>query len=187
MMSPPARLRLTALDALTAAEKDALRHVRNEPDVRRNMYTDHVISAEEHVAWLARAATSDAIQIHGVFLDGALIGAANFTSLDHAHKRSDWAFYLGEAARGKGVGSEVEYLMLERFFIDMAYHKLNCEVLETNTPVIRLHKKFGFQTEGVRRNHIIRDGRPVSAELLGMTREEWMARRTPMRDRLRLN
>lgn len=41
----------------------------------------------------------------------------------------------------------MEYLALEYAFKDMGLHKLFCEVLAFNAPVIKLHQKFGFKIE----------------------------------------
>jgi RimJ/RimL family protein N-acetyltransferase len=60
--------------------------------------------------------------------------------------------------------------------------KLNCEVLQSNPAVISLHQKFGFSVEGVRRQNVIKDNVRVDVVMLGITRQEWAARRPKMED-----
>ena len=67
--------------------------------------------------------------------------------------------------------------MLDHAFGAAALEKLNCEVLEINPAVIKMHQKFGFVIEGVRRENIIRDGKRVSVVLLGITKSEWHTQR----------
>ena len=47
-----------------------------------------------------------------------------------------------------------------------------------------MHKKFGFREEGVRRDHIFRNGEWIDAILLGMTAAEWTEQETILRERL---
>jgi RimJ/RimL family protein N-acetyltransferase len=65
-------------------------------------------------------------------------------------------------------------------FNEVGLEKLNCEVLDTNPAVVRLHKKFGFCEEGVRRANVIKAGRRVDVRLLGLLREEWSATKPTM-------
>lgn len=66
--------------------------------------------------------------------------------------------------------------------------KLNCEVLETNPAVIKMHQKFGFELEGVRRKNILKDGSRIDVVLLGITKEEWKDKRPALEPLiLRLN
>jgi UDP-4-amino-4,6-dideoxy-N-acetyl-beta-L-altrosamine N-acetyltransferase len=50
-------------------------------------------------------------------------------------------------------------------------------VLEINPAVIKLHQKFGFSIEGMRRENILRNGKRIGVALLGITKSEWQARR----------
>jgi RimJ/RimL family protein N-acetyltransferase len=54
-------------------------------------------------------------------------------------------------------------------------HKLSCEVLAFNEPVVGLHKKFGFQVEGVFRDHHKMNGDYVDIVRMGLLEREWHA------------
>jgi RimJ/RimL family protein N-acetyltransferase len=43
--------------------------------------------------------------------------------------------------------------------------------------VVKMHQKFGFPIEGVGRKNILRGGERIDVVLLGITIEEWLARR----------
>lgn len=164
---------ITALDGDRVM--DVLR-IRNEPDIRKNMYTDHIIQPDEHLGWVKSLDKSQSAVFFAVMFDGAVIGGASLTAISRAHRRADWAFYISKAYHGRGLGSA-----LERQFIDMAFEKfgiekLNCEVISFNETVVEMHKRFGFIVEGERRNHVVRDGKRYNTVLLGMTKEEWNGR-----------
>jgi RimJ/RimL family protein N-acetyltransferase len=59
----------------------------------------------------------------------------------------------------------MEALALEYAFSVLGLHKLCCEVLEFNKPVLGLHKKFGFEEEG-----FFKEQRLIGANLVGVYR-----------------
>lgn len=154
------------------ATQMAVRELRNQPGVRRHMYTDHVISAAEHRRWLAGLPGADR-QVFVAFYDGETIGVVALSDIDWQHRTAAWAFYVHQDHHGSGLGSLLEYALLEYAFGPLGLEKLNCEVLATNPAVIRMHQKFGFVAEGVRRGQIVKAGERVDVHLLGILKTEW--------------
>lgn len=145
---------------------------RNAPEVRRNMYTSHVISMEEHTRWWRNASQRQDRQ-HFIFEDAAgPQGVALLTDLDRTNRNASWAFYARPKAP-RGTGSRMEFLLLDHAFLVLDLHKLNCEVLDFNEAVIRLHQKFGFLIEGRFRDQHLADGRFVDVVRLGLLASEW--------------
>ena len=149
---------------------------RNSPQVAAYMYGDHLIGEVEHARWLEAALTRSDRLYWIVELDGAPVGLANLVRIDAAAGRCDWAFYLADpAARGRGAGAAVEYLVLGHVFETLALNKLWCEVLAGNTAVIRLHERFGLTREALFRDHVRKDGAFHDVVGLGLLRREWAA------------
>jgi len=152
--------------------------IRNAEAVRKAMYTDHIISLDEHLNYIDALKSDDKQQIFAVLNDDAVpVGVVGLNNIDHLHKKTDWAFYLDVNARG-GVGSALEIFMLDHVFSDMGLEKLNCEVLETNPAVVAMHKKFGFQEEGFRRSNVVKDGARIGVHFLGITKADWLTKKT---------
>jgi UDP-4-amino-4,6-dideoxy-N-acetyl-beta-L-altrosamine N-acetyltransferase len=148
------------------------------------MYSDHIISREEHASWMVGLAGDPWRRVFVVLTqDGETMGLVSVTAIDPIHKRADWAFYLAPEARG-GLGAALEYHLLEYVFGELGLEKLNCEVLETNPAVVRMHGKFLFQEEGFRRSNVSKDGVRIGVHFLGLTREDWMAGRAAVRERI---
>ncbi|KKL06860.1 hypothetical protein LCGC14_2591810 [marine sediment metagenome] len=156
----------------------AILRIRNEPAVRGNMYGDAPITEATHRAWLAGLAGNTSRRAFAALLDGRCVGFVGFTDIQPDHGRADWAFYLTGDVQGMGLGKALERAALRHAFGPLALNKLNCEVLEWNTPVIGLHRKFGFVEEGRRRAHIRRGGAYHDAVLLGLTRDDWRKQET---------
>lgn len=152
----------------------AVRGWRNHIDIRKNMYTDNIISAEQHQAWLNSLTTNPSTKVYIAYKNSDAIGIVSISNINAIHKNADWAFYLNpEFLSTKGLGTLMEYHFLNHVFNDFDIEKLNCEVLEINPSVIKLHKKFGFTEEGVRRKNVIKNNERIDVHLLGIVKEEW--------------
>ncbi len=172
---------ILATDALV---RERVRQLRNQPQVRRFMYTDHEISPQEHQAWLTSLEGNGRQAVYVVMVDDVPRGVVSLNAINALHQCADWAFYLDSELQGKGLGSQVECWLLDHAFDDVGLAKLNCEVLASNPAVVRLHQKFGFTLEGVRRQNVCKDGVRLDVMLLGITADEWRAQRPQIIQRL---
>ncbi|WP_236828147.1 MULTISPECIES: UDP-4-amino-4,6-dideoxy-N-acetyl-beta-L-altrosamine N-acetyltransferase [unclassified Blastococcus] len=167
-------------------DRDRLREWRNDPEVARFMYTTHEIGAEEHARWFAGLLADDRRRAWVVRMDDLPVGAAFVTDIDRENRRATWAFYLADPrTRGRGVGSAVEFLVLEHAFGELGLHKLCCEVLSFNEAVVAMHTKFGFRPQGVLQDHYRRDGEWVHVHQLAMWAGDWAERRAGFEEKLR--
>ena len=152
-----------------------IRELRNEESIRKWMYSDHVISPNEHLSWIDGIKKD---QSQAVFVvtteDNEHVGVVSLNNIDKIHQKADWAYYLSEASRG-GLGAAIEYFFIQFAFSSFGIYKLNCEVIEGNDAVVKLHKKFCFTQEGVKRSNIVKFGVRKNVYLLGLTKDEWDA------------
>lgn len=171
------KIQLKELIDCSLEQQSRVREIRNQISVRSSMYTDHEITMNEHLQWISKL-KSDLKQIVFAVLNerDLPVGVVSINSLDKSHQKSDWAFYLDESERG-GLGAALEFSLLEYAFNVLGLEKLNCEVIETNEGVVKLHKKFGFSEEGFRRSNILKNGKRIGVYFLGITKDEWQAQR----------
>tara|TARA_B100002003_G_scaffold100166_1_gene93260 strand:- start:295 stop:894 length:600 start_codon:yes stop_codon:yes gene_type:complete len=153
-------------------QKTAVRDVRNQLSTRKSMYTEHEIALDEHLGWVKRLQSDIRQIVFVVLVDDAVSGVVSVNAIDRLHKKSDWAFYLDENVRG-GLGAALEYTLINFVFEKLSIEKLNCEVIEINASVVKLHKKFGFVEEGFRRENIEKDGKRIGVFFLGLTKTDW--------------
>jgi UDP-4-amino-4,6-dideoxy-N-acetyl-beta-L-altrosamine N-acetyltransferase len=156
---------------------------RNAPNVRANMYTRHEINMDEHLAWWARIQQRDDQRYFMYEAGGTPLGIIGFTGIDRTNENSSWAFYASPEAP-KGTGSKMEFLALDFAFNELGLHKLHCEVLAFNSPVIKLHQKFGFSIEGKLREHHKINEDFIDIYQLGLLSTEWAEKRANMLDKL---
>lgn len=174
---------LGLLRSIADDELEIMRAWRNEPAVRANMYTQHEISRDEHLTWWKKTKAQTDHKYFMYEMAGAPIGIAAFTSIDLQSRNSAWAFYASPSAP-KGTGSKMEFLMLEHAFNDLQLQKLYCEVLAFNTPVIKLHQKFGFSIEGIFRQQQKVNADFVDIYRLGILAPEWQEHRPTIYEKL---
>ncbi|WP_111414077.1 UDP-2,4-diacetamido-2,4,6-trideoxy-beta-L-altropyranose hydrolase [Billgrantia lactosivorans] len=145
---------------------------RNHPEVRRHMYTQRLITLEEHRGWFVRV--SQAPQRHLLIYEqeGEPLGFVNLNVVDAAAGRADWGFYLApEAPRGSGHG--LGQCTLTYAFTTLKLHKLCGEVLADNSRSQRFHERLGFRREATHRDHF-HDGNTYHDVIgFGLLAEEW--------------
>jgi len=168
-----AKVTLREITKCTGEQKKAVRDVRNQLSVRKSMYTEHEISLDEHLNWVKRLEADTRQIVFVVLVDNLVSGVVSVNAIDRLQKKSDWAFYLDENVRG-GLGAALEYTLINFVFGKSRIEKLNCEVIETNDAVVKLHKKFGFIEEGFRRENIEKDGKRIGVFFLGLTKKDWL-------------
>ena len=71
----------------------------------------------------------------------------------------------------------MEWFLINYAFETLGLEKLNCQVLESNTAVIKLHHKYYFQDEGFLREHVCRKDQKLGAVCLGLTKHDWITRK----------
>lgn len=176
-------IELVPLVSVDTETQMRVRDIRNGEEVRRWMYTDHEITANEHLAWIHSLKHSQDRLVF-VVLDAGKnpLGVVSADNIDRANQKADWAFYLAPEARG-GLGSALEFAFIDFVFDRLGLEKLNCAVLEGNEAVVGQHKKFLFQEEGFLRSNIAKDIGRVGVHLLGLTRLDWTEGRADLLQR----
>lgn len=175
------------LAPLTIEHIELVRSWRNSQFVSQFMYTDDSISQEQQAAWF-EAVSKDKQSIYWVILyNQQPAGLASITNIDNRNKKCFWAFYLGsEELQGVGIGSIVEYKVLEHAFEVLKLNKICGEVLKFNERVLKLHQRFGFVIEANYRQHVLKGGEYHDAVGVGLLKEDWDAKKEQLKRLLKL-
>ncbi|PSV46815.1 UDP-4-amino-4,6-dideoxy-N-acetyl-beta-L-altrosamine N-acetyltransferase [Photobacterium indicum] len=178
-------MKKTTLMELEESHLDMILEWRNAPEVRKNMYTNHVISTEEHYAWFNKL-QNDKTKKYFVFIkDNVPVGVIGFTEINLIKDTASWAFYANPTAP-RGTGSMMEFFALDYAFKELKLHKLRCEVLSFNQMVVKLHTKFGFKVEGELRDAFYDGEQYHDVCHLGIFPQEWKEIRESLKKKLRL-
>jgi len=165
-------------------DKNLILQWRNSDRVRSNMYSDQLISQEEHEEWFTRALV-DRNSVYLVFLyELRPIGFISFTNISAVRTRCYWAFYLGEVDVPRGSGTVMEFYALDYAFLTLKIRKLCCEVFSFNNGVIKLHRKFGFVQEGLFVEHYKKNEEYEDIVCLAKFASSWAEERPAFEDSL---
>ncbi|MDB9800320.1 UDP-4-amino-4,6-dideoxy-N-acetyl-beta-L-altrosamine N-acetyltransferase [Alphaproteobacteria bacterium] len=176
------KILLREITKCTDEQKKSVRKVRNQESVRKSMYTENEIPLNEHLAWVERLQSDNRQIVFVVLVDEVVSGVVSVNAIDRLHLKSDWAFYLDANVRG-GLGAALEFGLINFVFQRLGLEKLNCEVIETNQAVVKLHKKFGFVEEGFRRENIIKNENRMGVFFLGLTMLDWEQEKETVKNR----
>lgn len=169
-------------------DREKIHRWRNSPDVSKYMYSDHLITEEEHSRWFDGIMRDQNSRKYWIIVyNKEEIGLVNITDIDKVNKRCCYASYIaGQNLRGKGVGATAEYYILRYFFDDLGFNKICAEVFSFNKAGINVHKSLGFQEEGLYRQHRIKDGQFVDVVALAMLRSDWDAQKPQIEKKLHM-
>ena len=144
---------------------------RNHPNIRRFMFTQHEITAQEHRNWFDRAQEDPQRALLIVESEDAPIGFVQFNPIGSGAV-ADWGFYASPSAP-KGSGRKLGQAALHHAFNELALHKVCGQAIESNLPSIGFHEKLGFSREGLLRDQQRIGNRYHSLVCFGLLAEEW--------------
>jgi UDP-4-amino-4,6-dideoxy-N-acetyl-beta-L-altrosamine N-acetyltransferase len=144
---------------------------RTHPDVRKFMYTQHVISPEEHARWFEQASHAADRQLLIFEIRDHPLGFVGITALPHG-RAAKWGFYVAPGAP-KGTGRLLGRCAIAHIFSTMGMYKLSGETLGHNERSIRLHRFLGFKEEGVLREQHFDGTAYRDIICFGLLEREW--------------
>ena len=102
-----------------------------------------------------------------VEVDGRIVGRLSLARDPHPASQhvADLGLMVAAGHRRRGIGK----VLLEeavRWARESGVRKLELHVFPWNEPALRLYESFGFEREGLRREHYARDGEYVDAILM---------------------
>ena len=162
------------------SDLDLVLRWRNSERIRQAMYTDHIITPDEHYAWFERV-TRNNVTMHFVFeSEGRPLGIVNVVNIDRRNLRCVWGFYIGEEAAPRGAGTAMGYLALEYLFEKEGFHRVMGEALVDNEASIKYHRRLGFLEEGRLVDHVAKNGRYTDVISFAIIDRVWRATRNDL-------
>jgi len=104
---------------------------------------------------------------------GQPVGSINSHTCERANGTFKYGVSINRQHRGKGHATEAICLLLRYFFEELRYQKVTAHVYSFNEESIRLHRRLGFQQEGLLRRMVYTQGQYHDELLFGMTAEEF--------------
>jgi len=114
----------------------------------------------------------------GIFLDGALRGEINISSIQRGAFQSAYVgYWVDQAVAGRGLMPEAVVVCCRFAFEELHLHRLQISIVPRNAASRRVPEKLGFRDEGVAERYLEIDGVWEDHVRYAITAEEWQARR----------
>lgn len=174
---------------MTEENLELVRSWRNSTEISKYMYTDQTISKDEQLNWFNNIIKDNPSHEYKMIVEEEEnIGLLYITNIDLKNSRCTWGFYLSpDYPKGKGIGSYVEYLVVEYIFNELKLSKICCEVLDFNKPVMKLHSKFGFKEEGILKKHIYKNNEYLDVHVFGLFPNDWEEKKAFIKKLLKID
>lgn len=150
----------------TAEERETILTWRNYKEIRRWMYSDHVISPDEHLRFMERL-KDDGKNFYWLaeHKNKGDTGVISLNRVDFNNKNAYLGIYSNPEISGAG---NLFIDCLKHIAFNVAdLHTLKAEVIETNERAINFYKKSGFSEEGRLKEFVFKDGRWQDVIVMG--------------------
>ena len=166
---------------LRALEKEDMPQIvqwRNDPEVYRYFFEYEPQSLIQQERWFELLINrSDEKLFMITTKQGEALGTIGLVRIDWRSRKAYLGrFYIGNPKhRLAAFGAEAEFLMLQYSFDHLNLNRLYCEVFAFNKAVISLHKRLGFQVEGVLRQDMFHEEKYEDVVVMGLLRDEYLS------------
>ncbi|MET9800465.1 GNAT family protein [Streptomyces sp. NPDC006368] len=159
-----------------AAHMDRAReHIR--PWVGAGFITEDLAGARATLRRYAERQAADGARLHGIWLDGTLVGGVMFVNFDAAAGSCEIGCWLEPAAEGHGLVTEACRALLDWAFAARGLHRAQWNCRADNARSSAVAKRLGMTLEGVRRQSWPYGGTRHDTQTWAILAPEWSAHR----------
>ncbi|MEU6320888.1 GNAT family protein [Streptomyces sp. NPDC047009] len=155
-------------------------------DRGRDFITEHIPfganatdvgSAREILQTYADKRAADSGSLHGLWLDGKLVGGVLFRVFDAAGGNCEIGCWLEPAGTGRGLITRAVRVLIDWAVDERGIHRVEWYASSANTPSINVARRLGMSRDGVLRESYLYRGVRQDTELWSVLAPEWRAAR----------
>jgi ribosomal-protein-serine acetyltransferase len=136
-----------------------------------------VDSARQLLQSYADKKAADSGSLHGVWLDGVLVGGVLFRVFDAAKGTCEVGCWLEPAAAGRGLVTRAARVLIDWAVDERGIHRVEWYASSGNEPSLNVARRLGMSREGVLRENHLHRGVRHDTEVWSVLAEEWRAAR----------
>ncbi|QED46738.1 GNAT family N-acetyltransferase [Cytobacillus dafuensis] len=132
-------------------------------------------SAKEFIANILEAEKEGRVITYAIVLkeDHDLIGLISIRPVME-HRRGELGYWIGKPFWGKGYGTEAAKLLIKYGFDILNLNRIYAAAFTDNPGSWRIMEKCGMKHEGILRNHILKEDKPIDLTFYSILKEEYM-------------
>jgi len=157
---------------LSSEEREMVLNWRNHDNVRKWMYSDNIISLNEHINFIDQLA-EDTSNYYWVVKnkDGIYFGTIYLNKIDFKNIHAYIGIYSNPYTEIKNKGHLLIQCIKKLAFEVVELHTLKLEVIDNNQKAIYFYKKSGFNEEGRLKEFVFKDGQWHDVIIMGITND----------------
>ena len=169
-----------SLRPINLADTDKIVSWRNNPTVKRYLFTQTVLTNEQHILYykdsiLTGKCAQFIIEMKDNKKNISSIGTIFIKNIDNVNHCGEYGIFIGDdLARGKGYAKKATQLILEYGFEELKLHRISLKVMADNFPALKVYKAMGFKQEGIERDAYLREDGYVDIILMAILENEWV-------------
>ncbi|MFI5552514.1 GNAT family N-acetyltransferase [Streptomyces sp. NPDC051738] len=137
-----------------------------------------VDSAREVLQRYADMRAADIGSLHGIWLDGKLVGGVLFLNFDAENGNAEVGCWLEPAGTGRGLVTRAMRVLIDFAIEQRRIHRVEWIASAGNTPSLDVARRLGMTREGVRRESYPYRGVRHDLEVWSILAPEWREART---------
>ncbi|MFE9682398.1 GNAT family N-acetyltransferase [Streptomyces sp. NPDC002701] len=120
---------------------------------------------------------ADTGSLHGVWLEGTLVGGVLFRVFDAEQGTCEVGCWLEPAAAGRGLVTRAARVLIDWAVDERGIHRVEWYAASTNEPSLNVARRLGMSREGVLRQNYPHRGERQDTEVWSVLADEWRAAR----------
>jgi len=152
---------------------------RNNPSVKKNLYSQEDLTVEQHLAHMNRNVFNGKSIQYIIFVEELSksydIGTVFIKNINYDKKEGEFGIFIGEdSARGKGFSFFATNEMLRIAFEEFSLNKVFLSVMSNNTVAIKTYRKVGFVEYDIKKEELVRFDQNCDTIKMVITKEAWI-------------
>jgi len=159
---------LKSFTNVSTEETEVIRECRNDERVRKWMYSDEIISQEEHFSFIENLKKDNKNFYWVVYKDEKFIGVISLNNINYKNKNAYLSIYSNPFCELKNKGNLLINCLKRLAFDIFELHSLKLEVIENNKKGIEFYKNIGFEEEGELKEFVFKDDKWINVIVMGI-------------------
>jgi len=159
---------------LEAGDLENVMHWRMLPYITEYMNTDPVLTLEGQRQWYDKLVAAGELYHWIIEVDDTPCGLVYLADIDMVNKRCSYGHYVAvKKLRSFKLTLSLQMSMYDYVFERLGLNKMTTEVFCLNAGAIKMNDFYGCKTEGILRQHILKNGQYYDVCIQSMLAEEW--------------
>lgn len=165
---------MVCLRKIQYEDLEMIMHWRMLPEITKHMYTDPDLTMEKQIQWYEQNENDKNNYSYIIEVDEQPVGVLNITDIDRKNRKCSWGYYIAIKEKSSlPLVMTLEWNVYVHAFEDLHLNKVEGEIFTENKHVIRIHQMCGSDIEGVRRQHICKNGIFYDVTVTGICKDKW--------------